>query len=239
LSRALQPENSDFPAICGILAPTIFRTTGHEVTMAFCNSCGATLNPGTKFCNKCGVAVAPAPGTTSTAPAPATAPTGGSSALKVVLIVVAVLVGVCILGVATVGIIGYHIARTSRVSQNGDHVKVETPFGSVETSKDPDQAAKDLGIELYPGAEVQRNGASSAAFGGIRTVTAVFETSDAPDKVCTFYKSKFPGAMVTTSERNHCTIVSNDRKNMITINIEANGGTTKLQITNVSKKSSD
>jgi len=215
--------------------------------MAFCNSCGATLSPGTKFCNKCGAAVAPGTstaatstaGATSTAPAPATAPTGGSSALKVVLIVVAVLVGVCILGVATVGIIGYHIARTSRVSQNGDHVKVDTPFGSVETSKDPDQAAKDLGIELYPGAEVQRNGASSAAFGGIRTVTAVFEISDAPDKVCTFYKSKFPGAMVTTSERNHCTIVSNDRKNMITINIEANGGNTKLQITNVSKKSSD
>jgi zinc-ribbon domain len=210
--------------------------------MAFCNSCGATLNPGSKFCNKCGAAVAAgpsAPAVASTAPAPAAVPTGGGSALKVVLIVVAVIVGICILGVATVGIIGYRIAKSSHVSQNGDHVKVETPFGSVETSKDPDQAAKDLGVELYPGAEVQRNGASSAAFGGIRTVTAVFETSDAPDKVCTFYKSKFPGAMVTTSEQNHCTIVSNDRKNMITINIEASGDNTKLQITNVSKKSSD
>ena len=45
--------------------------------------------------------------------------------------------------------------------------------------------------------------------------------------------------MVTTSDQNHCTIVSNDQKNMITINIEANGDSTKLQITNVSKKSSD
>ena len=67
-------------------------------------------------------------------------------------------------------------------------------------------------------------------------MTAVFETSDAPDKVCTFYKSKFPGAMVTTSEQNHCTIVSNDRKNMVTINIEASRDNTKLQITNVTKK---
>jgi hypothetical protein len=208
--------------------------------MAFCNSCGATLNPGTKFCNKCGAAV-PAgtaiSGATSTAPVPA--PTGGSSALKVILIVVAVIVLVGILGIATVGIIGYRIARSSRISQNGDHVKVDTPFGSVETSKDPDLAAKDLGVDLYPGAEVQRNGASSASFGGIRTVTAVFETSDAPDKVCSFYKSRFPGAMVTTSEQNHCTIVSNDKKNMITINIEASGDNSKLQITNVSKKSSD
>jgi len=215
--------------------------------MAFCNSCGATLSPGTKFCNKCGAAVAPGTstaatstaGATSTAPAPATAPTGGSSALKVVLIVVAVLVGVCILGVATVGIIGYHIARTSRVSQNGDHVKVETPFGSVETSKDPEQAAKDLGVDLYPGAEVQRDGASSVSLGSVHTVTAVFETSDTPDKVCSFYKSKFPGAMVTTSEQDHCSIVSSDKKNMITINVEASGDKTKLQITNVTKKSSD
>ncbi len=208
--------------------------------MAFCNSCGATLNPGTKFCNKCGAAVpagAAISGATSTAPAPV--PTGGSSALKVILIVVAVIVLVGILGIATIGIIGYRIARSSRVSQNGDHVKVDTPFGSVETSKDPDQAAKDLGVDLYPGAEVQRSGASSASFGGIRTVTAVFESSDAPDKVCSFYKSRFPGAMVTTSEQNHCTIVSNDKKNMITINIEASGDNTRLQITNVSKKSSD
>lgn len=206
--------------------------------MAFCNSCGATLNPGTKFCNKCGAAV-PAGAATTGIPSTAPPPTGGSSALKVILIVVAVIVLVGILGIATVGIIGYRIARSSRISQNGDHVKVDTPFGSVETSKDPDLAAKDLGVDLYPGAEVQRNGASSVSMGSVHTVTAVFETSDAPDKVCTFYKSRFPGAMVTTSEQNHCTIVSNDKKNMITINIEASGDSTKLQITNVSKKSSD
>jgi zinc ribbon protein len=210
--------------------------------MAFCNSCGATLTPGTKFCNQCGAVVAAgssAPGVASPSPPAAPAPTGGSSALKVILIVVAVIVGFGILGVATVGIIGYHIAKRSHVSQSGDHVKVETPFGSVETSKDPDQAAKDLGIDLYPGAEVQRNGASSASFGGIRTVTAMFDIHDAPDKVCSFYKSRFPGAMVTTSDQNRCTIVSNNQKNMVTINIQVSGDTTRLQITNVTKKSPD
>ena len=214
--------------------------------MAFCNSCGATLNPGTKFCNKCGAAVAPGAstpaGTTAVppaVPAPAPTPTGGSSALKVILIVVAIIVAFGILGIATVGIIGYRIARSSHVNQNGDHVKVDTPFGSVETSKDPDQAAKDLGIDLYPGAQVQRNGASSAAFGGIRTVSAIFETPDAPDKVCSFYKPKFPSAMVSTSDQNHCSIVSNTQKNMVTINVHPSGDVTKIQITNVTKKSSD
>jgi uncharacterized OB-fold protein len=214
--------------------------------MAFCNACGATLNPGTKFCNKCGATVAPgtsasgvAPAVASTTPVAAPVPTGGGSALKVILIVVAVIVAFGILGVATVGIIGYYIASRSHINQQGDHVKVETPFGSVESSKDPEQAAKDLGVEIYPGAELQKNGASSVSLGNMHTATAFFESNDASDKICSFYKAKFPGAMVTTSEQNHCTIVSNDKRNMITINIEASGDTTKLQITNVSKKSSD
>jgi hypothetical protein len=138
--------------------------------MAFCNKCGATLDAGTKFCNKCGSTVsAPVPPAgASSAPVNK----GGSSALKVILIVGAIIVSIGIIGVVTVGIVGYRIAKSSRVSQQGDHVKVDTPFGSVETSKDPEQAAKDLGIDVYR-SEVQKNGASSATFGNIRTVTHV------------------------------------------------------------------
>ena len=205
--------------------------------MAFCNSCGATLNPGTKFCNKCGAVAAAGPSAPAAATPSAAAPTGGSSALKIILIVVAVIVGIGILGVATVGIVGYRIAKSAHVRQEGGHVKVETPFGNVETSQDPQQAAKDLGVDVYPGAEVQKNGASSATFGAIHTVAANFESSDSVDKVCSFYKSRFPNAMVTTSDQNRCTIVSNDQKNMVTINIEPNGDASKFQITNVSKKS--
>jgi len=207
--------------------------------MAFCNSCGATLTAETKFCNKCGAAVAAGPSAPGGAPTPPppTPTTGGSSALKIILIVVAVIVVVGILGVATVGFIGYRLAKNSHVTQEGDHVKVDTPFGSVETSKDPEQAAKDLGVDIYPGAEVQKDGASSASFGGVHTATAFFQSSDAVDKICDFYKTRFPGAMVTTSDQGRCTIVSNDRKNMITINIDARGDTSRLQITNVSKKS--
>src|SRR5271169_5992118 len=207
--------------------------------MAFCNSCGATLTAETKFCNKCGAAVAAGPSAPGGAPTPPppTPTTGGSSALKIILIVVAVIVVVGSLGVATVGFIGYRLAKNSHVTQEGDHVKVDTPFGSVETSKDPEQAAKELGVDIYPGAEVQKDGASSASFGGVHTATAFFQSSDAVDKICDFYKTRFPGAMVTTSDQGRCTIVSNDRKNMITINIDARGDTSRLQITNVSKKS--
>ena len=204
--------------------------------MAFCNSCGAALNPGTKFCNKCGTAASAAPTSTVVTPAAPPPGTGGSSALKIILIVVAVIVGIGILGIASVTFFAYRVAKSAHVTQQGDHVKVETPFGNVETNKDPEAAAKDLGVDIYPGAEVQKNGSSTATFGSIHTTTAIFESPDSVDKICTFYKGKFPTAMATTSDQNRCTIVSNDQKNMVTINIEGSGDTTKLQITNVTKK---
>ena len=205
--------------------------------MAFCNSCGAPLTAGTSFCNKCGAAIAaapPAPVVTTHVPVPP--PPGNSSALKTVFIIIAVFVGLGILGIAMLAVIGIHFAKHSHVTQEGDHVKVESPFGTVESSKDPEQAAKDLGIDVYPGAQVLKNGSASVSVGNMHTVAANFESSDSVDKVCAFYKSKFPGAKVATSDQNHCTIVSSDQKNMITINVQASGDTTKFQITSVSKK---
>jgi hypothetical protein len=211
--------------------------------MAFCNSCGATLTPGTKFCNKCGapqaagtVAPASAPYTPVPSPAPVQPTTGGSGALKIILIVIAVIVVIGILGVATVGFIGWRIAKSAHVTQNGDNVKVETPFGSVESSKDPEQAAKDLGVDIYPGAELRKNGAQSASFGNIRTVTANFDSTDSPEKICEFYKAKFPGANITSSDSGRCTITSKDSSNMITINVHPNGDSSRFEISSVSKK---
>lgn len=213
--------------------------------MAFCNSCGATLVPGTKFCNKCGSPITPgtAPMATPTAsapspnvaPTPAPAqPTGGSSALKIVLIVVAVIIGIGIIGIAGVGFVGYRIAKSAHVQQKGDSVKVETPLGTF-SANDPDQAVKDLGVDVYPGAQVQKEGTASASFGSIHTVSANFETGDPLDKVCDFYRTKFPSATVNTSDQDHCSIVAKDKNNAITINIEASGGTTKIQIASVNK----
>ncbi|HEY1678156.1 MAG TPA: zinc ribbon domain-containing protein [Candidatus Sulfotelmatobacter sp.] len=219
--------------------------------MAFCNSCGATLTDGTKFCSKCGAAVtAPVVAATSgftpvtaapVTPVAVTPPPssgGGGGALKVILIILGILVLLGILGggAAIYGVYRVKQAvKNSRVHQDGDDVKVETPFGTMQSTKDPDQAVKDLGVDVYPGAEVQKEGASSATFGSIHTVSAKFESSDSMDKVCSFYKEKFPSAMSTSSDTNRCTIVSNDQKNMVTIHIEPNGDGSKFQITSVNR----
>ena len=206
--------------------------------MAFCNSCGASLDPGTRFCNKCGAAVSSAPsaGVVAAPPAVAPAPTqgGGSGVLKVILIVIGVFVILGVLAVSTVAFIGWRVARNMHVKHEGEHVKIDSPFGSVETSKNPEEIARDLGVDVYPGARAEKNGSATASFAGIRTASAVFKSSDSVDQVSTFYKAKFPNAMVTTSDQNRCKIIAQDQKTMTTIDIQADDGQTKIQITHVS-----
>ncbi|HZC22825.1 MAG TPA: zinc ribbon domain-containing protein [Candidatus Binatia bacterium] len=205
--------------------------------MAFCNSCGATLGPDAKFCSRCGATTGASGVSPSTAiPPAAPAARGGGSAVKVVLIVVGVIVLLGGIGIASLAFIAVRVARNSHVSQQGEHVKLETPFGNVETSKDPDKAVKDLGVDLYPGAEVEKNGASSATFGGNRAAAAAFQSSDSADKVCSFYRSKFPSAKVVSSSPGRCTIVSNDSNNVVTVNVQSNSGGCKFQISTVIKK---
>jgi len=208
--------------------------------MAFCNSCGAQLAEGTKFCSKCGSAVTGAPAVTSQPIAPGPPPSSGSSsALKIVLMIVGVIVFIGILGMVTCGIIVHRAIKSAKVSQKGDNVKIETPFGNMETSSDPQKTAEELGIEIYPGAQVQKAGTASVTFGSIHTVTANFESSDSVDKVCDFYRSKFPGAAVQSSDQTHCSIVASSLGTSTTINADSSGGGSRFQIVAVTKKSSN
>lgn len=205
--------------------------------MAFCNSCGAQLAEETNFCSKCGAAVTGAPTATSRPIAPGPPPsTGSSSALKVVLMIVGVIVFIGVLGMVTCGIIVHRAIKSAKVSQKGDNVKVEIPFGSVETTNDPEKVADQLGVDIYPGAQVQKNGTASVSFGSLHTVTASFESGDSVDKVCDFYRSKFPGANVSSSDQNRCSIISGTPPgNSTTITAEPNGDGSRFTIVKMSK----
>jgi zinc-ribbon domain len=208
--------------------------------MAFCNSCGTTLDAGAQFCTKCGatqpVGKAASSVPVSATPVPPPTVQKNSNALKIILIVVAVIVGMGVLGVAAVSFIGYRIATHTRVRNHDGNVQVETPFGSVQTSTDPDEAARDLGIDSYPGAAVVKGSTSRMNMGNMHTAAADFESSDSPSTVADFYKSKVPGANVISSENDHYTIISTDKKNMLTISIEPKDGKTRIHIAKVSGK---
>lgn len=107
-------------------------------------------------------------------------PKKGPSALKIVLIIVAIVVGLGIIGVS---IVSYGVYRAVK-------------SGNFQTSTQP-VTASDLGVALYPGAEQKAN--VSATILGRKVLTATFLTSDAKDQVVTFYQNTLgPQAQVQT-----------------------------------------
>ena len=205
--------------------------------MAFCNACGTNIESGAKFCPKCGASQPSAtPGVASASQAPAAPPVQTSNTLKPLLIVVAAVVLVGVLAIAGLTVVGLHLARRTHVENRDGNVRVESPFGTVESTTDTSSIARDLGVDLYPGAHLLKGNAANVSIAGMHTVAAEFETDDPVEKVADFYKSKFPNANVTSSGQDHCSIVSTEKKNLVTINIEAQDGKTLIHVANVSGK---
>jgi hypothetical protein len=203
--------------------------------MAFCNSCGTAMEAGAKFCPKCGAAASAGAAAATPAAAPAV-PQQSSSALKIVLIIVAVIVGLGILGMGTMAFIVHRVVSHSHINQQNGDVRVETPFGTMESTSDPSQAARDLGVDPYPGATVVKGGAANMTIGGMHTAAAEFESDDPVSSVAEFYKSKFPNANVVSQQDGRYSIVSSDKSNLFTITIEPREGKTRIHIAKVTGK---
>jgi flagellar basal body-associated protein FliL len=202
--------------------------------MAFCNSCGANLEASAQFCPKCGKTVPMPTAIPAAAPPVPAPPSQGSGALKIILIVVAVIFVVGILGIGTLVFVVRRVAQNTHVRNKDGNVRVETPFGAVQSTNNPDEASRNLGIDVYPGARVLKG--NTASIGGMHTVEAELETDDSAEKVMAFYSSRFPNANVSTKDQNHYAIVSTDNNNLITIKIEPEGSKTLIKIANVTGK---
>lgn len=218
----------------------------------FCTKCGAATSGDLAFCTSCGAPLgtavgAAAPTLAAYTPAPSNAPaapaytpvavaapaSGGNSALKIILIIVAVFVG---LGILSVAGIMFGIWRVSKVvhvsSSGGGGVSVNTPGGTFSAGN-VQVSASDLGVDLYPGA-TQQQGAVRVSTPNGTAITAVYETSDPMDKVVDFYKSKLgSGASVFQSDKSAVlSLASEDKKDnvMITISNDGSDGKTKIGI---------
>lgn len=206
--------------------------------MPFCTSCGANVEASTAFCTKCGAAMAgaAAPVTSAAEGGRATPPQKkGTSVVKIILMIVGVFffLGALVVGGLIYG--AYRVADSVKVEQEGGQSRVETPFGTVEANKDPADAAKDIGVELYPGATPAKEGSSSVNFGGVSATTIVLETTDSPHKVFEFYKAELPDASMTSSEGDTHTIMSGGKDDWVTVVIAAEGGKTRITIARTSK----
>jgi hypothetical protein len=123
-------------------------------------------------------------------------PKSGSSAVKIVLIIVAVFVG---LGIIGAGAFGFFIWRVA-------HVTVSTPGGSFSANESENFTSSDLGTEIYPGAQSGKGNVRMSLPSGTM-VTAVYVTSDSKDQVVSYYKSKF-GSDVSVFESPTGSVIS-------------------------------
>lgn len=154
--------------------------------------------------------VAPVPVYGAPPPAPMPAKSGGSSALKIILIIVGVFV---FLGVLVVGVIGYGVYKVRKAF----HVNNETGAASLSVpgmsmNADPGMkfTSSELGTDIYPGAEPKKSGNMRMSIAGSSVVTAAFLTSDPAEKVVAFYKDRlgsdatsmdFGGTAILTSKK--------------------------------------
>jgi hypothetical protein len=201
-----------------------------EATAQVCPSCGKAV----------GGATAPPPATATAAPAPAGAKSGGG-ALKVILLVLG---GLALLFVVVIAIVvggAVYVAKQSHVEQGPQGAKVETPFGTVEATKDDaEKIAAKMGIEVYPGARALP-GAASVTMGSMHSATAMYESDDSAEKVAEFYRKQFPHATVTTTrgedekESPHTVMAFGDSGKWTTITIEPSGEGCKFTLASVEK----
>ena len=108
------------------------------------------------------------------------APKKGPSALKIVLIVIGVFVGLVLIGVGLLGYEFYKVAKSSNMTITSQPV-----------------TEADLGVAIYPGAEHKAN--VRMTIFGKNMLAATFLTSDSKAQVIAFYKDKLgPDAQFQT-----------------------------------------
>lgn len=115
---------------------------------------------------------------------------GGSSLLKIVLIIVGVLVLLMVMVVGVIGYGVYKVRKAMHVNSTTGAMTVNTPGFAMNADSGMKFTAEELGTEIYPGAEPSKSGNLRMNIAGSSIVSATFLTSDAKDKVVDFYKSK-------------------------------------------------
>lgn len=233
----------------------------------YCGKCGSEVPTDKQFCASCGTPVAAAVSApagipvAAAPPPPAYAPVAtnvpyavpmqpaampaksGSSTLKIILIVVAIFVGLGILGAGAFGFMVWKIAHAVHVSGSGNQATLNLPGGTITTNSNETYSASELGTDIYPGA-VSGKGGMRMSFPTESMITAVYVTSDPKEQVVNFYKAKLGGdASVIESGTSAVLSLQKSKQETVMVTISANPsqdeGKTKIAIVHTKSTKSD
>ncbi len=225
----------------------------------FCTSCGSSVEEALKFCPQCGAQLA-APAVGAQAPAPPIASAaragaggvspgappakGGSSFLKILVIVLGIFAFLTVAGMATCFYVGYKIKKkaeqTFNVGQSGKSVTINTPSGPVtfgEPKRGEAAKAATADVPQYPGSTPIEGGGGVTVGGVAAFASQDYVTSDPVDKVVAFYKEKLGSKATITESEGKAVVIVGTKTGMTTVNIEPDEktGKTKISIGRVGK----
>jgi hypothetical protein len=197
------------------------------------------MTDGTAFCTKCGAKMAPVATTGGAAAAPAPQ-AKSSSGLKVVLIIFGVLAVICVIGIgALVGgayFLKHKVESSVKTDSTGKVTSVDLGGLKIDASKDASAVAAKLGVEVYPGAKPENEGASSVTIGGVSTAHAQFTSDDSLDDVFHFYQEKYPNANLAENDNDKTLMQGSEDKELLTIGVTKDPeGKTLIHITRITK----
>lgn len=154
-------------------------------------------------------------------------PKQGPSALKIVLIIIAVLFGIGIIGAGVVGYGVYKVAKAVKMSASSSQPVTES----------------DLGVPIYPGA-TQGKGSLHMTIAGKTMTTANFLTPDSQSQVIAFYQNSLgPNARSTTSSNGGTIVLNKGSGETVSITVvqnpSTNGGETQIVIVHAANAASN
>ncbi len=150
----------------------------------------------------------------------------GPSALKIVLIVVGIFVGLGLIGVGFLSYGVYKVMKSSNITASTRQV-----------------TEADLGVPIYPGAE-QGQASVRMTIAGKNMLTANFLTPDSREQVIAFYKSNLgPDARATTSFNGESFTLDRGAGELVAVSVTEQpggiGGKTQIVIMHATKAAAE
>jgi len=159
--------------------------------------------------------------------------TSGTTVLKIVLIIIGAMVLIGVIIASAIGIGVYKMAKSGHKDSSGN-VSITTPGGTITAGQNNNVSAADLGVDLYPAVTTGQGSMNMKTPEG-SMITAVYLSSDPPDKIVAFYKERLgeSASVVQTSNGTVLSAGEKDRDNIV-ITITPQDNSTKIAIVHVS-----
>jgi hypothetical protein len=167
----------------------------------------------------------------------------GGSALKIILIIIAVFVGLGLIGAGAFGYFVWRVAHAVKMASSGGQLTIPTPGGTITANTHETFTSADLGTDIYPGATAGKGSLRMSLPTG-SMVTAVYVTSDSKDQVVAYYKSKLGDAATVMDSADGAIITLNKgQQESIMVTVTANssqyGGKTQIAIVHTTSTKSN